>query len=122
MRLPHIDQQASVSNQHNNVLIDCKEQTGLIIDLTELSNENIQDKNLEKFEKYQSLKIDLKQLWQVKILVISVVFGALDEIADRLPGWLAQIPGTVSKVDLQKITLLETSRVLPCVLRLPMLW
>ena len=87
-----------------------------------LINGNSQDKNLKKIDKYQSLKIELKQLWQVKIIVISVVFGALDELAGRLPGWLAQIPETVSKVDLQKIALLVTSRVLPRVLRLPMLW
>ena len=32
-------------------------------------------------------------------MVIPVVVGALGAIADRLPGWLAQIPGTVSEVE-----------------------
>ena len=35
-------------------------------------------------------------------MVIPVVVGALGAIADRLPGWLAQIPGTISEVELQK--------------------
>ena len=55
-------------------------------------------------------------------MVIPVVVGALDAIAARLPGWLAQIPGTISEVELQKSTLLETAQVLRCVLKLPGLW
>ena len=51
-----------------------------------------------------------------KIMVIPVVVGA---IADRLPGWLAQIPGTISKVELQKSALLGTAHALRRVLRLP---
>ena len=54
-----------------------------------------------------------------KIIVISVVVGA---IADRLPGWLAQIPGTIIEVELQKSALLGTAQVLQHVLKLPGLW
>ena len=78
-------------NRPDIVLINYKEQTGLIIDISVPRDENIQDKELEKIDKYQSLKIEL-ELWKVKIMVIPVVVGALGAIADRLPGWLAQIP------------------------------
>ena len=40
-------------------------------------DEHIQNKKLEKIDKYQSLKIELEQLWKVKIMVIPVVVGAL---------------------------------------------
>ena len=73
-------------------LINCKEQTDFIIAIAVPRDENIQDKELEKIDKYQSLKIELEQLWKVKIMVIPVVVGALAVIAGRLPGWLAQIP------------------------------
>ena len=63
--------------------------------------------------------IELEQLWKVKIMVIPVVIGA---IADRLPGWLAQIPGTISVMELQKSAILGTAQVLRRVLRLPGLW
>ena len=66
----------------------------------------------KKIDKYQSLKIELEQLWKVKIMVIPVVVGALGAIANRLPGWLAQIPGTISEVQLQKSALLGTAQVL----------
>ena len=42
-------------------------------------------------------------------MVIPVVVGALGTIADKLPGWLAQIPGTISEVELQNSALLETA-------------
>ena len=80
------------------MLIDYEKQTGLKIDITVPRDENVQDKELEKIDKYQLLKIELEQLCKVKIMVIPVVVGA---IADRLPGWLAQIPRTISEVELQ---------------------
>ena len=104
------------------MLINYKEQTGLIIDIVVPRNKNIQDKELEKIDKNQSLKIELEQLWKVKIMVIPVVVGALGAIADRLPGWLAQIPGTISQVKLQKNALLGMAQVLRYALRLPGLW
>ena len=79
-------------NRPDIVLINYKEQTGLIIDILVPRDENIQDKKLEKIGKHQSLKIKLEQLWKVKIMVIPVVVGALGAIADRLTGGLAQIP------------------------------
>ena len=55
-------------------------------------------------------------------MVISVVVGALGAIADWLPGWLAQILGTISEVKLQKGAFLEAAQVLRRVLILPGLW
>ena len=104
------------------MLINYKEQTGLIIDIAVPRDKNIQDKELEKIDKYQSLKIELEQLWKIKIVVIPVVVGALGAIADGLPGWPAQIPGTISEVELQKSVLLGTVQVLRGVLRLTGLW
>ena len=76
-------------------------------------DENIQDKKLEKIDKYQPLKIELEQLWKVKTMVIPVVVGALGAIADRLPGWLAQVTVSEgSEVELQKSDLLGTAQVL----------
>ena len=84
------------------MLINYKEQTGFIIDISAPRDENIQDKEPKKIDKYQSLKIELEQLWKSKIMVIPVVVSALGATADRLHGWLAQIPRTIDKVELQK--------------------
>ena len=104
------------------MLVNYKEQTSLIIDIAVPRDENIQEKELEKIDKFQSLKIELEQLWKFKIMVIPVVVGALGAIADSLPGWPAQIPGTISEVELQKSALLGTVQVFRRVLRLPGLW
>ena len=45
-------------------------------------------------------------------MVIPVVVGALGARADRLPGCLPQMLGTIRKVKLQKSAFLETSRAL----------
>ena len=92
---------------------------GLIIDISVPRDKNTQDKKLKKIDKYHSLKIELEQLWKVKIIVIPVVVGALGTIADRLPGWLAQVPRTISEVELQKSALLRTFQVPRRVLRIP---
>ena len=75
------------------MLINYKEEAGFIHDIAVSRDENIQDMKIKKIDKYQSLKIKLEQLSKVKIMVI-----LLGVIADRLPGWLAQIPGTISEV------------------------
>ena len=99
------------------MLINYKEQTGLIIVIAVARDGNIQDKKLNKIDKHQSLKNKLEQLWKVKFMVIPVVVGALGAIADRLPGLLAQIPETVSEVELQKSAFQGTAQVLLYVLR-----
>ena len=48
------------------MLINYKKQTGLIIDIAVPIDDNIQNKELGKVDKYQSLKIGLEQLWKVK--------------------------------------------------------
>ena len=68
------------------VLTNYNEQTGLIIDISVPRDDKIQDKKLEKIDKYQSLKVQLEQLWKVRVMVIPVIVGALGAIADRLPG------------------------------------
>ena len=55
-------------------------------------------------------------------MVIPVVVGALGAKADKSPGWLAQIPETISRVELQKSALLGTAQVLLPVLRLLEPW
>ena len=76
------------------------------------SDENTPDKELKKINKYLSLKIELEQLWKIKIMVIPVVTGALGTRADRSPGCLPQMLGTIRKVKLQKSAILGTSRAL----------
>ena len=55
-------------------------------------------------------------------MVISIVVGALNAIADRLLIWLSQLLGKISKVELQKNALLDVAQVLRRILILLGLW
>ena len=48
-----------------------------IIDLAIPGDQNIAIKEQEKNDKYQDLKIELHKIWNVKVVVIPVVIGAL---------------------------------------------
>ena len=48
-----------------------------IIDLAIPGDQNIAIKEQEKNNKYQYLKIELHKIWNVKVVVIPVVIGAL---------------------------------------------
>ena len=100
------------------MLSNYKEQTGLIIYIAVPEDENTQDKKLEKIDEYQILKTELEQLCKVKIMMIPVVVCAIGVIPGRSPGWLAQIQGTISEVELQKRDLLGMEQDLQLVLRL----
>lgn len=117
--------QTDIKMPHNRpdiVLINNKNKKGYIIDIAVPRDENIKEKELEKIDKYQPLRIELERLWNVKISVIPVVVGALGAIASNLEDWLGQIPGTISEVELQKSAILGTAKTLRRVLRLPGLW
>ena len=48
-----------------------------IIDLAIPGDQNIAIKGQEKNDMYQDLKIELHKIWNVKVVVIPVVIGAL---------------------------------------------
>ena len=75
--LPHSGRQASASQSAWNSA-DQQQGTDRPHDWhRSAKDENIQDKELEEIDKYQSLKIGLEQQWTVKIMAIPVGVGAL---------------------------------------------
>ena len=51
-------------------------------------------------------------MWHLKTTIISVVIGALGLIENGTGNYLAQIPGTPTLAEIQKITLMGTARIL----------
>ena len=79
--------QTDIHMPHNRpdiILINHREKTGFIIDIAVPRDENIKDKEMDKIDKYQPLKIELERLWDVKITVIPVVIGALGAMSGSL--------------------------------------
>ena len=61
------------------VVIDKETRTATIIDVAVPADKNIRDKEVEKVQKYQDLRIEIQKLWNVKAVVIPVVVGALGQ-------------------------------------------
>ena len=55
------------------VFMNKKDKTALLIDIAVSRDDNIVDKRIEKVEKYQNLAIELKALWQLKEIAISLL-------------------------------------------------
>ena len=95
------------------VVVDKAKKEITIIDFAVPADKNVCDKEKEKIDKYQDLKIELKRLWKMKARVVPVVVGALGSIPKDLRYWLNEIG--LEDVDcgaLQKAALLGTTRLL----------
>ena len=69
------------------ILVDKKEKSCVIIDVAVPGDCRIRQKEIEKVEKYQNLKRELKRLWSLKkVKVVPVVVGALGCISKGFSG------------------------------------
>ena len=58
------------------ILIDKKEQNGIIIDIAVPADVRVGEKERKKMEKYQDLKREIERLWRFKMVeVVPVVIG-----------------------------------------------
>ena len=51
-----------------------------MIDIACPCDRNVNDKETEKVEKYQDLKIELQRLWNTSVEILQIVVGALGAI------------------------------------------
>ena len=71
------------------ILIDKKAKSCVIIDVAIPGDCRIREKEIEKIEKYQNLKRELKRLWSLKkVELVPVVVGALGCISKGFSGWM----------------------------------
>ena len=76
-------------NRPDLILVDKKAKSCVIIDVAVPGDCSIRDKEIEKIEKYQNLKRELKRLWSLKKAeVVPVVAGALGCIRKGFSGWM----------------------------------
>ena len=76
------------------------------------TEKNTSVKVTEKRSKYKDLEIKIERMWGMKATTIPVVIGALGLLKKGLKKYTKQIPGNIKICELQKITLLGTSRIL----------
>ena len=82
-------------------------------DLTLVDTWLIREKEIEKIEKYQNLKKELKRLWSLeKVEVVPVVVGALRCISEDFSEWMDTLGIKLNVGIVQKSVLLRTARIL----------
>ena len=93
-----------------------KERESQIIDFVIPDDQNIAIKEQEKIEKYQDLRIELQKVWNVKVVVIRVVIGALGTMSKRMHQYIKQIDLPADVISIQKTAILGTVYILRRVL------
>ena len=76
----------------------------------------VDDKEVEKIEKYFDLARELKKVWNMKVTVVLLVAGALGTPAKALDKRLKTTGMKAKNAGLQKIVLIHTGRILRKVL------
>ena len=99
------------------ILVDKKDHKATIIDIAVPVDVNVEEKEMEKVEKYQELKREIKRLWKLKkVEVVPVVIGALGCVTKGLEKWIEKLEISCNLGVLQKPAFLGTARILRKVL------
>ena len=101
------------------VVIDLKEKIVKLIDIAVPKDCRIDDKEAEKIDKYQKLRIELERLWEMKTMVIPIVIGSLGTIPKQLKHHIERLElNNISLIEIQKSVILGTANILRKVLQL----
>ena len=97
------------SNRPEIVIVDKKEKSLKLIDVSIPDDMNIVLKRIEKIEKYANLSIKLKELWGMKTVEATpVVIGCTRTVDKKFVDYVDKFPVQLSIGELQKITILGT--------------
>ena len=83
-----------------------------IIDISCPCDTNVGKKEDEKIAKYAGLKAELQRMWGADCDVVPVVIGSLGAVSVECVGYLGRIPGAPDVHMCQKITLMESEKIL----------
>ena len=99
------------------VVVEKESNKAIIVDIASSWHHRVYEKESEKSEKYQDLKMEIRTLWAIRrVEVVPVVVGALDAVSKRLDTWLDKLGITLITGLQQKTALLGAARILRKVL------
>ena len=71
------------------IVLDKKEQKGIIIDIAVPADVRVEKKEKEKVEKYQDLKNEIRRLWNLRnVEIVLAVIGALESVSAEFDRWM----------------------------------
>ena len=94
------------------IFINKKHHECQIIDFAIPYNTRVDDKEVEKNEKYLDLARKRKKVWHMRVIVVPLVAGALGTPAKEQEKRLKTIDIEIKITELQKTVLIHTSRIL----------
>ena len=101
------------------VFVNKQAKKAMIIDVTIPGDTRVKDKELEKIEKYQRFREEIRKLWKLKkVTLVPVVIGALRAVSDKFDKHIEKLGTTIRLKVIQKTALLGTVRPLRKVLPL----
>ena len=101
------------------IVIDKKEQKGIIIDIAVPADARVEEKEKEKVEKYQYLKREIRRLWKLRnVEIVPVVIGDLGSVSAEFDRWMGKLGITCNVGVMQKAALLGTARIMRKVLEM----
>ena len=72
-------------------MVGKNERRTTLIDVACTLDKNVEDKEIEKVNKYQDLKIDLQKIWGTSETVVPVVLGVLGATSNNLNKYLLKL-------------------------------
>ena len=94
------------------VIIDKTKNECKIIDFACPFDSTIDVRKKDKMKGYNSLKRELKKIWNMPVKVIPVVVGILGTTPKKLKQWLSDIGIKIRIVELQKTIILYSAKIL----------
>ena len=99
------------------ILVEKKKRNVVIIDISVPGDTRIVSKEEEKILKYQDLKREIKQVWNMTtVKVVPIVVGALGAVSTNFQKYLDEVDCHLSISSIQKAALLGSARILRMVL------
>ena len=94
------------ANKPDMVIKDMVKKKVYLIDFACPADVNVVKKEYEKKQKYRALQSEVSRMWNMPVVVIPVVVGALGAVSNILPRYLSEIPGNPDLHLCQKISML----------------
>ena len=97
----HTDRQIN-ANRPDIIVKDKISKKCFLIDMAVPSDINVPKKELEKLSKYKDLETEIARMWEMKVITVPVIVGALGLIKKGFGEHINKIPGNLSIWPIQK--------------------
>ena len=100
------------------IVIDKVKKTCTIIDFSIHYDSRVNNKEMEKIEKYHDLARELRKLWNMKVKVIPIIIGTLGTTPRQVKKRLEVIGIETRVKELQKTVIIHSARIFRKVLEI----